>query len=85
MPWFQRHNGSIVGECRHKSGGGVVEEFLPDDHPDVVAFRKPPPINHANLDQWDRKLKALALVTKPSGMTLAQFKAAITSAYNSLT
>lgn len=45
----------------------------------------PPPIDQSNLDIWDRKLKALALVVRPAtGLTLPQFKAALKSAYDSL-
>lgn len=45
----------------------------------------PPMPDPSSLDNWDRKLKALAIVVRPAtGLTMAQFKAAIVAAYNSL-
>lgn len=87
MPWFQRHNGSIVGECRHKSGGGVVEEFLPDNHPDVVAFRAgSPTADLSNLDNVAKRDKAILLAAAAmSGKTPAQAKAAYKAAFDAIT
>ena len=87
MPWFQRRNGSIVGECRHKSGGNVVEEFLSDDHPDVVAFRAAPrTADLSNLDNITKRDKAILLAAAAmSGKTPAQAKAAYKAAYDTIT
>lgn len=42
MPYVQRDNGPIVGlyACEQP---GYAEEFLADDHPEVLAFLNPPP------------------------------------------
>lgn len=41
MRFYQREDGKIVGDYS-SSLAGVAEEQLPDDHPDVLAFRNPP-------------------------------------------
>lgn len=42
MPYVKRKEGIVVGEFPRKQEG-YAEEFLDEDHPDVVAFRNPPP------------------------------------------
>lgn len=40
MPYVQRQNGVVTG-CFANAQPGYAEEFLEDDHPDVVAYRNP--------------------------------------------
>lgn len=73
-------------------GGVRWSAPLPDDFTiptqdevDVELSRQNAPVDHSDLDKWDRKLRALALVLRPAtGMTLAQFKAALKAAHDSL-
>lgn len=42
MPYVQRRNG-VVTACFSCAQEGIAEELLADDHPEVVAYRNPPP------------------------------------------
>jgi hypothetical protein len=42
MPYVQRIGGNVVALSANLQPGWA-EEFLPDNHPDVVAFKAPPP------------------------------------------
>lgn len=52
------------------------QEELPDDHPDVLAFRVPPaPIDLSDLNNIEKGLKALALcVAQVGGLTTPQMR-----------
>lgn len=43
MPWVSRHTDNTVNGTYHLKQPGYAEEYLDDDHPEVVAFRQPPP------------------------------------------
>lgn len=62
------------------------QEEVADDHPDVVAFLAPkPPIDFSDVDNVEKALKALGLVTAAwNGKTPAQLKAAFKTAWDSL-
>ena len=62
------------------------QEEVPDDHPDLLAFLAPrPPVDHSDLDNLQKQLKALGLVVAAwGGKTPAQLKTAFKTAYDSL-
>lgn len=74
------------GTIVHPFNGFVSVGWLWNNGNPIDPNPPPPPVvvDQADLDRWDRKLRALALVTKPAGMTLAQFKTALKNAYDSL-
>lgn len=54
MPFVQRKDGAVVGLFTFQQD--YAEEYLPDDHPDVVAFRNPPPSLADVIAERDRRL-----------------------------
>lgn len=85
MVFVVRSNGKIVGEY----GGfnaGIAEEELPEDHPEVVAFRNPPPPPpvsisrrqfYAGLERIGKITKADALAAMKTGKIPAALQAII--------
>ena len=60
-------------------------EAVYEDHPDVVAFSAPPPVDHSNLDNVAKRDKAILLAAATmSGRTPAQAKAAFKAAWDAL-
>jgi hypothetical protein len=57
MPYVERKNGIIIGiyACLQQ---GYAEEFLEDDHPEVVAYRNPPPSGADINAERDRRTHA---------------------------
>ena len=49
MPYVERRDGQIVGVYA-KRQPGYAEEQLPDDHPDIEAYRRPRPVNDKVTD-----------------------------------
>ena len=43
MPYIERDQTGKVKGVYHPMQSGYAEEFLPDDHADVIAFRAPKP------------------------------------------
>lgn len=75
MPFVgRRSDHSIYGLWTVRQFDG--QEELPDDHPEVAAFRvPPPPIDLSDLDNIEKALKALALcVAQIGGLTVPQMK-----------
>jgi hypothetical protein len=64
VPFVQRRSGAVVG-CYATLQPGIAEEFLSDDHPEVVAFQAPkPPIDLSNIDNLEKTLKAIGLLMR---------------------
>lgn len=81
--WINAQGGLYTGDMAQGDRAATQNEIDARQNARIAALAQQS-IEQADLDKWDRKLKALALVTKPSGMTFAQFKAALKSAYDSL-
>jgi hypothetical protein len=43
MPYIERDENSVIKGVYRMPQGRAIEEFLPDDHPDVVEFLTPAP------------------------------------------
>lgn len=43
MPYVKRDASSVVTALYARPQPGLAEEFLTDDHPDVIAYLNPPP------------------------------------------
>jgi hypothetical protein len=55
MPYVQRENGRVVG-IFERYQAGLAEQFLADNHPDVVAFHNPPPTVDDVAAERERRL-----------------------------
>ena len=60
MPYVERRNGAVAGLYANPQPG-YAEEFLADDHPEVVAFTRPP-----TATEMDDRLLNAALVAEGS-------------------
>jgi hypothetical protein len=63
------------------------QEFLPDEHAEVIAFRTPPvPPDLSNIDNaQDKAIKALGLcIAQIGGLTVAQMKTLFKQKWDSL-
>lgn len=86
MPYIKRKSGVIVGVFKRKQSG-VAEDFLPDDDPEVIAFKNPPlPSNNKIYDETIKNqslLKAFVMcindgsIVPGANVNGAQLKAAI--------
>lgn len=55
MPYVQRENGAVIGLYANAQVG-YAEEFLAEDHPEVVAFLSPPPSAADVIAERERRL-----------------------------
>ena len=85
MPFVGRRvDNSIYGCWEVKQWSD--QEFLPDAHPDIVAFRAPkPPIDLSDLDNIEKGIKTLALcIAQLHGLTVPQIKALFKQKWDTL-
>lgn len=65
MPFVQRTSAGAITGVYARLQPGIAEEFLPDDNPDVIAFRAPkPPADLSDLDNLEKSLKATVMLTR---------------------
>lgn len=72
MPFVQRVAGVVTGVYANRQPG-YAEEFLDDDHPDVAAYRNPPPAPVAQTPLTNEDVERLL---RGLGVSRAQITAA---------
>jgi hypothetical protein len=85
MPFVgRRGDTSIYGLWTVRQTPG--QEELPDDDPEVIAFRVPiPPIDRSDINNLEKGMKALALcVAQVGGLTVPQMKTLFKAKWDSL-
>lgn len=85
----RKQDGTIYGSWTVRQPDDAdhpLQEEVSDDHPDLVAFRTPkPPIDQSDLDNIEKRDKAILLcVAQVGGLTVQQMKALFAAKWNSL-
>jgi hypothetical protein len=85
MPFVQRDAQAKVQGCFAQLQQGLAEEFLPDDSPELVAFRAPRVIDFSDVDNLDKAFRALGrLIAQYTGKTPAQVRQDFMTIYRAL-